>query len=174
MPYLTTEGLVLKKAFATDPFQPSSDSLAAGALETKKIPIDLPTTTYQALYRVVLGPVSPGDVLDVTAAARVTNDAGYVVGVGWHLWLYDYSNPARSAGPWRRISALDGQNCPPDTHHLSIKAACLYPMPDDWPTGHRPVVVLRADAHSTAWQPGDTLTADAGYGQLIVRHWAPP
>ncbi|GFH36642.1 hypothetical protein [Streptomyces pacificus] len=30
---------------------------------------------------------------------------------------------------------------------------------------------VRADAHSTAWVSGDTLTVDAGYGRLTVRRW---
>lgn len=175
MPYLTTDGLTLAVVMATDKDQPAAGSLALGGLETTAIPIDLPSTTYRTLYRVVLGAVSPGDVLDVTGEARVTNNAGYTVGVGWHLWIYDYNNPAKTAGPWWRISQLMGDNV--DTavrHHMPLHIDTLHRMPDDWPPGHRPVVVLRADAHSTAWEPGDTLDVDAGYGQLIVRHWTTP
>lgn len=171
MTYLSTAGLTLSSTSATDPFQPATGSLALGALETTAIPVDLPTTTYQTLYRVVLGPVEPGDILDVTGEARVTNDVGYTIGVGWHLWMYDYSDPLRSAGLWWRISQLMGDNVDPTRHHMPLHISTLYQMPADWPAGHRPVVVMRADAHSTAWQSGDTLTVDAGYGQLIVRHW---
>lgn len=175
MPYLTTTGLTLNTVMATDKDQPTAGSVAAGALETTGIPVDLPTTTYRTLYRVVLGAVSPGDVLDITGEARVTNDVGYTVGVGWHLWIYDYNNSLKTNGPWWRISPLMGDNV--DTavrHHMPLHISTLHRMPDDWPDGHRPVVVLRADAHSTAWQAGDTLTVDAGYGQLIVRHWTTP
>lgn len=171
MTYLTTTGLTLADTMATDPFQAASGSYAAGALETTAIPVDLSTTTYQTLYRVVLGGVQPGDILDITGEARVTNDVGYTIGVGWYLWMYDYSDPLRSSGPWWRISQLMGDNVDPVRHHMPLHISTLYQMPADWPAGHRPVVVMRADAHSTAWQSGDTLTVDAGYGQLIVRHW---
>lgn len=160
-------------AQATDPFAPAAGSLALGQLETTAIPVDLPSTTYRTLYRVVMGGVNPGDTIDISADARVTNDCGYNVGVAWHLWMYDYSNPLRISGPWWRISAFSGENVTPDMHHMPLHISTLYRMPDDWLPGHRPVIVLRADAHSTAWKPGDTVGVDAGYGQLIVRHWAP-
>ncbi|MFF1547166.1 hypothetical protein [Streptomyces sp. NPDC058291] len=171
MPYLSTTGLVLSEILATDPFQPASGAMALGALETTAILVDLSSSSYRTLYRVVMGPVEPGDALDIDADARVTNDLGYNVGVAWHLWIYDYSNPLKTNGPWTRISAFSGENVTPDMHHMAMHISTLYRMPADWPSGHRPVVVMRADAHSTAWQSGDTLTVDAGYGQLTVRHW---
>ena len=183
MPYLTTDGLALRGVLATDPLQPASGSLALGALETTDIPVDLSSSSYRTLYRVVTGPINPGDMLDIDADARVTNNCGYpggvryTVGVGWHLWIYDYDNPLKTAGPWWRISAFSGENVTVDMHHMPLHISTLYRMPADWPPGHRPVVVMRADAHSTAWNAnggGDTLDVDPGYGQLIVRHWAPP
>ena len=182
MPYLSTTGLSLRSVLATDPFQPASGSLALGALETTDIPVDLSSSSFRTLYRVVAGPVDPGDMLDIDADPRVTNNVGYpgriryTVGVGWHLWIYDYDNPLKTAGPWTRISAFSGENVTVDMHHMPLHISTLYRMPADWPAGHRPVVVLRADAHSTAWNSnggGDTLDVDPGYGQLIVRHWAP-
>ena len=151
--------------------------LASTSLESTAIPIDLPTTTYKTLYRVVTGGLNPGDQLDISADARVTNDAGYTVGVGWHLWAYSYSDPLRSAGPWWRISHLMGDNVPVARHHMPLHISYLHAIPEDWPAGDRMVIVLRADAHSTAWASnggGDTLSVDAGYGQLIVRQWAAP
>lgn len=183
MPYLTTAGLELAGVMATDPFQPATTSMALGALETNDIPVDLSTSSYRTLYRVVLGAVNPGDILDVDADARVTNNVGYpdgrryTVGVGWHLWMYSYTNPLKTQGPWWRISAFSGENVTVDMHHMPLHISTLYRMPDDWPPGDRPVVVLRADAHSTAWNyngGSDTLDVDAGYGQLIVRHWKTP
>lgn len=140
--------------------------------------MDLPSDTYRLLYRVVTGPLSPGDRLDITADARVTNDVGvpggtrYTIGVGWHLWAYSYTDPARSTGPWWRISHSMGDNVTPDRHHMPLHISRLHTIPDDHPAGHRLVVCLRADAHSTAWSKNDgndKLTVDAGYGQLIVR-----
>ncbi|GGV37324.1 hypothetical protein GCM10010293_41090 [Streptomyces griseoflavus] len=173
MGYLTTAGYELAGIMATDPWQPASGSLALGALETRAIPVDLSSTSYRTLYRVVLGAVTPGDMLRIDADARVTNNCGYTIGVGWHLWMYDYNNPLKTNGPWWRISHLMGDNVDRTRHHMPLHISTLYRMPDDWPAGHRPVIVLRADAHSTAWQSGDTLTVDAGYGQLIVEHYKP-
>ncbi|AVV46473.1 hypothetical protein PYK79_41575 [Streptomyces sp. ID05-04B] len=184
MPYLSTTDLHKCCENATDPFQPPAPPLLLGALETSEIPVDLSSSSYRTLYRVVMGPVSRGDMLKVTGEARVTNDVGvgipngkrYTVGVGWHLWIYDYSNPLKTAGPWWQISQLRGQNVTVDMHHMTLAVTTLAEVPDDWTDGHRPVVVLRADAHSTAWNyngGNDTLTADAGYGQLIAKHYVP-
>lgn len=174
MATFTTASQCLTSASATDPFAPASGSLALGQLETMAIPVDLPSDTYRTLYRVVLGGVCPGDTLDISADARVTNNVGYNVGVAWHLWMYSYTNPLRISGPWWRISAFSGENVTPDMHHMAMHISTLYRMPDDWPSGDRPVIVMRADAHSTAWRAGDTLDVDAGYGQLIVRRWTTP
>jgi hypothetical protein len=182
VPYLSTTGLHKCCENATDPFQPAANGLLLGALETAEIPVDLSSSSSRNLYRVVMGPVSRGDRLKVTGEARVTNDVGYpggtryTVGVGWHLWIYDYSNPLKTAGPWWQISQLRGQNVTVDMHHMAFSVTTLAKVPDDWTDGHRPVVVLRADAHSTAWAANggnDTLTVDAGYGQLIAEHLVP-
>ena len=45
------------------------------------IPVDLPSTTPVRVMRIVV-PVAAGDVLDITAEGRVTNDCGYTIGVG--------------------------------------------------------------------------------------------
>lgn len=166
MGILSTAGMKLAYTMATDPFQAASGDMALGALETTAIPVDLPSSTYETLYRLVLGGVQPGDLLDITANARVTNNCGYNIGVGWHLWVYDYTDPARSSGTWYRVSHFMGENVTPDMHHMPLTINALVRMPSTWVAGHRPVVVLRADAHSTAWQEGDTLDVDAGYGQL--------
>ncbi|MCM2394367.1 hypothetical protein, partial [Streptomyces albipurpureus] len=127
-------------------------------LETSAIPIDRHSATSSLLYRVVLPATAAGDVLDITAKAGVTNDAGhpggqtYMVGVGWHIWWYDYNHPDRSAGPWTQIKPWSGQNVDHALHHLALNAAFCWRVPDDWPEGHRMVVCLKASAHSTAWQ----------------------
>lgn len=136
------------------------------------LPIDLATDTYRTMLRVVV-PVDAGDLLDIEAWARVTNNTspGYTVGVGWHLWCYDVDSGQGSSGPWWRISPLKGDNVTRSRHHMPLDIDCVYQVPEDWPAGHRIVVVLRADAHSTAAQPGDTLTVDRDYGHLTVRRW---
>ncbi|MFE2017603.1 hypothetical protein ACFW9O_06035 [Streptomyces sp. NPDC059499] len=152
--------------------------LASELLRSSSIPVDLTPSTPRPLYLVVTGPLRPGDQLDITADARVTNDCGrdggirYTVGVGWHLWAYTYVGPGISTGPWWRISHSGGDNVSPDRHHLPLHISRLHTIPEDWPPGDRMVVVLQADAHSTAWAKNggnDLLTCDAGYGQMIVR-----
>ncbi|WP_406188993.1 hypothetical protein [[Kitasatospora] papulosa] len=154
---------------------------ASDDVQTASIPIDLPSDTYRLLYRVITGPLYPGDLLDISGDARVSNNAGYpsgtryTVGVGWHLWAYSYTDPARSSGPWWRISQLMGDNVDPTRHHMPLHISTLHRVPDDHPPGHRLAICFRGDAHSTAWKANggsDVLTVDAGYGQLIVRRWA--
>lgn len=134
------------------------------------LPIDLSTSTWRTVIRQVL-PVSAGDTLDITAWARVTNDVGYTVGVGWHLWVYDCDSGLGTAGTWWKISPSLGDNVTKDRHHMPLHISMVHAVPDDWPKDHRMVVVLRADAHSTAAVDGDTLTVDQTYGHLAVRRY---
>lgn len=153
--------------------------LANETLMTPAIPVDLSSNTPKPLYRLVTGPLSPGDLLDISADARVSNACGYpsgnryTVGVGWHLWRYAYVGPGISGG-MTRIGHYSGTNVTADTHHLDLHIGRLYIVPDDWTPGDRMAIVMQADAHSTAWKAnggGDTLSVDDGYGQLIVRPW---
>lgn len=144
----------------------ATDEVVAASL-----PVDLATDTWRTMMRVVV-PVAAGDLLDVSARARVTNDLPYTVGVGWHLWAYDVDSGQGSSGPWWRISTSSGDNVFSPRHHMPLHITTVYQVPEDWPGGHRITVVLRADAHSTAWQAGDTITVDQGYGQLTVRRWS--
>jgi hypothetical protein len=137
------------------------------------IPVDLSSTTYRTMMRLIV-PVVAGDLLDVDGRARVTNNCGYNIGVGYHLWAYDVDSGQGSSGPWWRISPYNGDNVDPQRHHMPLHISTLYQVPSDWPAGHRIVVVLRADAHSTAWESGDTLTVDQAYGYLTVRRWSTP
>ncbi|MGA3524177.1 hypothetical protein [Melissospora conviva] len=136
------------------------------------LPVDLATTSWRTMLRAVV-PVTAGDLLDVSAWARVTNDVGYTVGVGWHLWAYDADSGQGTAGPWWRISLSCGDNVDKTRHHMPLTISTTYEVPADWPEGHRIVVVLRADAHSTAWRKGDLLTVDP-LGHLAVRRWTSP
>jgi len=150
--------------------------------------IDLSTSTWKTVMRVVV-PVQAGDLLDVSAWMKATNDEGYNVGLGAHLWAYDCDPapgpdgtvPAVSVRPWWRLdgeAGSVGENVTKDTHHITLAVAVPYVVPADWPVGHRIVVVLRADAHSTAWDKDgdgvaeDRLTVDP-YGRLTVRRYTP-
>ena len=135
------------------------------------LPVDLATDTYRTMMRVIV-PVNAGDLIDVEARGRVTNDLSYTVGVGYHLWAYDVDNGLGSSGTWWKISSDNGDNVDHTRHHMPLHTSTVYQVPADWPTGHRITVVFRADAHSTAWKAGNTLTVDKAYGQLTVRRWA--
>ncbi|MFE7754329.1 hypothetical protein [Streptomyces sp. NPDC057429] len=145
--------------------------------------VDLPTTTWVTILRVVV-PVEPGDLLDVSAWFKVTNDilpTAYVVGVGAHLWAYDCDSGYGTAGDWWRLDAEAGSvgmNVFRDLHHLVQSVEVPYVVPADWPVGHRMVIALRADAHSTQWdKDGDGLAEDRltvdPYGRLTVRRYTP-
>lgn len=157
----TVEGCTLAGLYATD------------EVPASRILVRNKAGTYATLLRVVV-PVTAGDVLDVSARARVTNDTspGYTIGFGYHLWAYDVDNGLGSSGPWTRISTWCGDNVPRDRHHMPLLTDTVYTVPADWPTGHRIVVVLRGDAHSTR-ADGQYLTVDQGYGHLTVRRYTP-
>lgn len=144
----------------------ATDEVAAADL-----PVDKVTNTWRTMLRLVV-PVEAGDLLDIDARARVTNDTGYTVGVGWHLWAYDVDSGQGAAGPWWKISPSCGDNVDRIRHHLPLAITGVYVVPDTWPAGHRIVVVLRADAHSTAAVTGDILTVDRTYGHMTVRRWS--
>ncbi|MER5892271.1 hypothetical protein [Streptomyces sp. NPDC001876] len=151
----------------------STNELVPSALK-----VDLSTATWVTVMRVVV-PVDAGDLLDVSAWFKVTNDitpTAYPVGVGAHLWAYDVDDGApvpRPAESWWRLDEAGsvGMNVDRDLHHLTLPLAVAYQVPEDWPAGHRMTVALRADAHSTAWQPADVLTVDQ-VGRLTVRRYA--
>lgn len=156
---LSTSGMALSGLYATD------------EVVAEVLPVDLATDTWRTMLRVI-APAAAGDVLDVSGRARVSSRLPYTVGVGWHLWVYDLDDQG-SSGPWWKISPSCGDNVNYDRHHMPLHITGVWTVPAEWPAGHRAVVVLRADAHSTAWQPGDTITVDQAYGLLAVRRWTP-
>jgi hypothetical protein len=155
----------------------STDEVTASTITIKSAP-----GGYVTMLRLVCCPCSPGDILSVQGFGRITNDASlprYNVGVGFHTWAYDADlldangQPIPVADkPWTRISPLCGDNVTPDRHHMPLDYFATWQVPADWPAGHRPVVVFRADAASTAVRSGDKLTVDQEYGLLIVNRWA--
>lgn len=126
------------------------------------IPIDLSTETWRTMMRVVI-PVAAGDLVSAQAWTKTTDDVGYNVGVGQHLWWYDVDLPAAER-VWFRFdeeAGSVGMNNTPDVHHLTLPIAVPCLVPGSWPAGHRMAVVVRADAHSTAWdRDGDGLAED--------------
>ncbi|MEV4000989.1 hypothetical protein [Actinomadura sp. NPDC049753] len=145
---------------------------ADDAVVASTIPVDLSPDTPVRTMRVVV-PVAAGDVLDVTAEGRVTNDLAYNVGIGSRLQWYDVDDGIAwpHAWPWTTIGTPTGDNVDPQRHHMPLTLTRAYTVPADWPAGHRMVINLMVDAHSTAWRSGNTITVDA-YGALIVRKWA--
>lgn len=147
--------------------------------------IDLPTTTWRTIMRVVV-PCAAGDLLDVDAWFKVTNDTlgRYTVGVGAHLWAYDVDDglgAARTEADWWRLTpgaGSPGMNVTRDMHHLTMAFGEGHVVRDDWPEGHRIVIALRADAHSTQWDKDGNGRADDSLvvepcGRLRVRRYTP-
>jgi hypothetical protein len=161
----------------------SDDNVIAAA---NGLPVAGTSSTFRTLLRLPSGmPVQAGDVLDIYADGKVTNDVGrasgetrYVIGVGYHLWYYDASAPS---GPirdatWQIIGRTLGENATLDGHHLVLNIGRMLKVPADWPAGHVMGIAFRAAAMSTAWAVnggGDVLTVDAD-GVLIVRKWTVP
>lgn len=147
----------------------SADLFHSREVTASYLPVDEVTDTWRIMLRVVV-PAAAGDLLEVNARARVTNDCGYTIGVGWHLWAYDADLPAAER-VWSRIGASNGDNVTPDRHHMPLCIHDVWEVPAGWPQGHRAVVALRADAHSTACRTGDRLTVDP-LGSITVRRTA--
>lgn len=145
-----------------------------GNWETSSIPVDLDTNTPVNLARIVTPVLTAGDLVKVHAAARVTNDVGYTVGVGWYVKGYEYTAPG-VVNPLFDVETLMGDNVTPNgqRHHMPLAEHLLWEVPAAL-DGKRVVLCLRADAHSTAWEAGDTLTVDQGYGQFWIEHWVAP
>lgn len=161
----------------TTPGQAPVEIISDDEVVAPSIPVDLSSNTGKMLLRVVVGDagvgVAPGEVLDIDARARVTNDLSYTVGIGYHVWRYDVDDGQPwPHSPWVRIGPLNGDNVwKSPRHHMPLHTSAVYKVPADWPAGHRIVVLLQVDAHSTAWQAGDTITVDQAYGLLVVRRW---
>ena len=118
---------------------------------------------------VIEDPVKAGDILSVTARARVTNDVGYNVGVGY--WLEAFIVNQSATGPWWKVSELNGDNVDPLRHHMPIQSFGDWEVPDTWVPGDMVAIVFKGDAHSTAWEAGDTITVDDGYEGMRVTRW---
>lgn len=148
------------------------------------IPVDLPTNTFRWIYRKVV-PCKAGDVFRIHAEARVTNDVGrdsgekrFTIGVGWSLWYYDVDDTSGvpAADRTYQIGTPMGDNVDPVRHHMPLYITRRFKAADTWPEGHRIVFILRADAHSTAYNTnggGEKITVD-NYGSLDILRWTIP
>lgn len=118
---------------------------------------------------VIEDPVKAGDILSVDARARITNNAGYNVGVGY--WLEAFIVNQSATGPWWDVSELNGDNVDPLRHHMPIQSFGDWEVPDTWVYGNKVAIVFKGDAHSTDWEAGDTITVDDGYEGMRVTRW---
>jgi hypothetical protein len=111
------------------------------------------------MARLVL-PVLPGDILKIVSRARVTNNLGYTVGVGWQHQWYDASLPA-SQRTFVSLGRWSGDNVDHTRHHLPLgDSHDVWQVPDTWIDGHLLCVAMRVNAHSTAWRSGDELVVE--------------
>lgn len=159
----TTGPLALERLIQTD--EPAATTLPVAT-----------SSTMRTLLRAAV-PVNPGDLLDVTARAQVTNDTGKNIGVGWHLWVYDVDlEPAVPIAqrPWTRIAPWTADNVDPTRHHMPLITDAVWAVPADWPAGHRAMVVLQAAAFRTTPAAGETVRVDQGYCLLTIRRLTAP
>lgn len=158
----TTGPLALERLIQTD--EPAATSLPVATSSTRR-------TVLRAAV-----PVAPGDLLDVTARAQVTNDTGKNIGVGWHLWVYDVDMqpvvPPLSA--WTRIAPWTADNVDPTRHHMPLITDAVWTVPADWPEGHRAMVVFQAAAFRTTPIAGETVRVDQDYCLLAIRRLTAP
>jgi hypothetical protein len=154
----------------------------AGMYSSNDIPAaaaGLPVTdgdpqVFRILARVVV-PAQAGDRLDVSARAQVTNDCGYVVGVGAHIAYCSTENVAE-VPLTRAAGGSFGDNVEPKRHHAPIFIPTeVIEVPPNWPAGHRMTVQFRANAHSTSVErrAGDAVTVEQS-GRITVRRWTAP
>ncbi|GGS63950.1 hypothetical protein GCM10010253_43660 [Streptomyces badius] len=143
-------------------------------LKAASLPVGT-SSTRRVLLRTAV-PVNPGDALDVSARAQITNDTGFNIGVGSALWVYDVDiEPAVpvSERPWTQIAPHLADNCDPMRHHMPLHMGAWWIVPEGWPPGHRVMVAYQAAAFRTTPAPGETVRVDQGYGQLVVRRYVP-
>jgi hypothetical protein len=149
---------------------------------TTGIPIDLSSGTPRTVFAANIGPVNPGDMVRVISDANVTNDTGvtlvngvrkvtgtrYKVGVSYHI---AYST---TGGTPTRAGTSVGENCTVETHHLVLNVARMMKVPADWTPGAEMVVMMRVDAHSSAWKAngGKELLRVEPYGAILFDVWA--
>jgi hypothetical protein len=119
-------------------------------------------------------PVRPGDLLFVTAQARVTDNTRptprYTKGVGYQLWIAD---PSRRGLARKRIGPSGGDNVDDARHHMPLMTHAVWEVAGDW-TGPTATIIFTGDAMSTRWQAGDVITVDAGYTLVSVVRWSVP
>lgn len=132
-----------------------------------------PGVAYATLLRLVV-PAEPGDILDITARARVSNTTEFpLVAVGYGLWFFDAELPPEDR-IWTQIGPQREGSTDPVKTVLAMHAEDVYQVPTEWPTGHRMVVVYRGDAYAPDLDPEAptvSLDVDAGYGSVTVGRW---
>jgi hypothetical protein len=149
---------------------------------TTGIPIDLSSNTHKTVHAVNVGPVNPGDMVRVISDANVTNDTGvtlvngvrkvtgerYTVGVGYHL--ASCTDPCVTPV---RVGTPLGENCPVIVHHCVANIARMFKVPANWTPGAEMVVMMRVDAHSSAWKAngGKELLRVEPYGAILFDVW---
>jgi hypothetical protein len=174
----------------TSPAQVLVGLYSSQELVATSIPVDGTANTPYRTMRLVV-PCLAGDVLDITAELRVTNDLSYTVGVGSRLRYYDADDgeqyPHGGWTEWVEIPTPTGDNVTPITstyagrHHMPITLTRAYRVPDTWLAPitegdyigpHRMAINLLVDAHWGKYRAGDRLTVDPYGMQMVARRWS--
>lgn len=163
---------------------------ADDTLVAASVPVDGTPDTPVRVSRVVV-PCLAGDILDITAEIRLTNDLSYTVGVGARLRYYDADDgQPYPHGTWTEIPTPTGDNVTPITattagrHHLPITLTRVYRVPATWPADiivsddyvgpHRMAINLMIDGHWGSFKAGDKLKVDPYGQQMVVDRWSLP
>lgn len=130
--------------------------------------------------------VAEGDTLLITGELNLTNNTGrdadqdmipgyeaFGAGIATSLWIYDANAPAAERpATWLRLGT-NGENCTVEGHHIAQGLQRPYQVPAGWDPTHQMGIVLRVDAHSTAYKanpvPGYFIVEK--HGTLHVEHW---
>lgn len=113
----------------------------------------------RVVYSVAVSALA-GDLLEAMGQYEVTNDVGYNVGIGCGLVLASTSTGVNGDALAKNTMTV----CTPDIHHHVGRPHGMKKFASNW-SGYANLVVWAA---SSAAVTGDTITVEAGYGQVDV------
>jgi hypothetical protein len=120
--------------------------------------IAAPSDATRKTFVAVDVPAQPGDILDIVARGRVTDNASmprYNTSISFSLY-----QPNDASGAVHPIGKFNGSNDTANLHHLPTHISTIYVVPATWDPAVPFTVSLRGTAASTAWRAGDNITID--------------
>lgn len=135
------------------------------------VPVRATSGTLRTLLQVTLPDVDPGDTVVVTGRSVLTNDAGYTVGLGGEIRMWDATQTYTVT--WEKINPYVSDNVQTARHHIPILTTAEWSVPSTWVPGTPMTVALLVSAFSDSSlrQSADTLIVEDGYGLLQAERW---